>query len=62
MPRAPRSRATRTKRLLGEFGVEQAKARKNGDYDIKVAETYYGYGRYADAVKKPCAAPSARAA
>ncbi len=27
----------------------QAKARKTGDYDVKVAETYYGYGRYAEA-------------
>jgi hypothetical protein len=27
----------------------QAKARKTGDYDVKLAETFYGYGRYADA-------------
>lgn len=27
----------------------QAKARKTGDYDVKLAETYYGYGRYAEA-------------
>jgi tetratricopeptide (TPR) repeat protein len=28
---------------------KQAVARKTGDYDIKLAETYYGYGRYAEA-------------
>ncbi len=28
---------------------KQATARKTGDYDIKLAETYYGYGRYAEA-------------
>lgn len=29
----------------------QAKARKTGDYDVKLAETFYGYGRYADAAE-----------
>ncbi|HTT98789.1 MAG TPA: tetratricopeptide repeat protein [Rhizomicrobium sp.] len=42
-PKASSDRAT-----LGEF-EKQAAAHKTGDYDATLAETYYGYGRYADA-------------
>lgn len=45
---AARPKATKDKATIGEFeGI--AKARKTGDYDLKLAETYYGYGRFADA-------------
>jgi len=42
-PKAASDRAT-----FGEF-EKQAAAHKTGDYDALLAETYYGYGRYADA-------------
>src|SRR6185312_1858184 len=45
---AARPKAAKDKATIGEFeGI--AKARKTGDYDVKLAETYYGYGRFADA-------------
>ncbi|MBV9992021.1 MAG: hypothetical protein JOZ72_12105 [Alphaproteobacteria bacterium] len=45
---AARPKAAKDKATIGEFeGI--AKARKTGDYDLKLAETYYGYNRYADA-------------
>jgi len=43
-----RPKASKDKASLGEF-EKAAAARKTGDYDLKLAETYYGYGRYADA-------------
>jgi hypothetical protein len=45
-----RPRATKDKGSIAEFDKE-ARARKTGDYDLKLAETYYGYGRYADAAE-----------
>jgi hypothetical protein len=43
-----RPRAEKDKASIGEFD-KLAQAHKTGDYDLKLAETYYGYGRYADA-------------
>lgn len=43
-----RSKVPGDKASLPAFDA-QAKARKTGDYDVKLAETYYGYGRYGDA-------------
>lgn len=45
---AARQKTVEDKRALPGFDA-QAKARKTGDFDVKVAETYYGYGQYADA-------------
>jgi len=45
---AARAKVPGDKRELPGFDA-QAKARKTGDFDVKVAETYYGYGQYADA-------------
>jgi hypothetical protein len=45
---AARAKVPGDKASLPAF-AKQAEARKTGDYDIKLAETYYGYGRYADA-------------
>jgi tetratricopeptide (TPR) repeat protein len=45
---AARAKVPGDKRDLPGFD-NQAKARKTGDFDVKVAETYYGYGQYADA-------------
>jgi tetratricopeptide (TPR) repeat protein len=43
-----RPKATKDKASIAEFDKE-ARARKTGDYDLKLAETYYGYGQYTDA-------------
>jgi tetratricopeptide (TPR) repeat protein len=43
-----RAKASADKATLASFAA-QAKAHKTGDYDAKLAETYYGYGRYAEA-------------
>ena len=43
-----RPKAAKDRASIGEF-EKAAIARKTGDYDLKLAETYYGYGRYADA-------------
>lgn len=43
-----RAKVPADKRELPNFDA-QAKARKTGDFDVKVAETYYGYGQYAEA-------------
>jgi tetratricopeptide (TPR) repeat protein len=43
-----RPKAAKDKASIAEF-EKAAIARKVGDYDLKLAETYYGYGRYADA-------------
>jgi len=43
-----RPKAAKDKASIGDF-EKAAMARKTGDYDLKLAETYYGYGRYADA-------------
>jgi Flp pilus assembly protein TadD len=65
---AARQKTVEDKRALPGFDA-QAKARKTGDFDVKVAETYYGYGQYAEAeaaarramskggVKNPAEAP-----
>jgi tetratricopeptide (TPR) repeat protein len=45
-----RPRATKDRNSVAEFDKE-ARARKSGDYDLKLAETYFGYGRYADAAE-----------
>jgi tetratricopeptide (TPR) repeat protein len=45
---AARQKTVEDKRMLPTFDT-QAKARKTGDFDVKVAETYYGYGQYAEA-------------
>jgi tetratricopeptide (TPR) repeat protein len=45
---AARVAAAKDKSSIGEF-ENLAKNRKTGDYDLKLAETYYGYGRYGDA-------------
>jgi hypothetical protein len=45
---AARAKVPGDKSSLPSFEA-QAKARKTGDYDVKVAETYYGYGNYAAA-------------
>lgn len=45
---AARAKVPGDKRDLPGFDAT-AKARKTGDFDVKVAETYYGYGQYADA-------------
>ena len=42
-----RARAEKDKASIGEFD-KLAHEHKTGDYDLKLAETYYGYGRYAD--------------
>jgi tetratricopeptide (TPR) repeat protein len=43
-----RTKANADKASLAAFDA-QARARKTGEYDVKVAETYFGYGRYAEA-------------
>ncbi len=43
-----RQKEIEDKRSLPSFDA-QSRARKTGDYDVKLAETYYGYGRYAEA-------------
>jgi tetratricopeptide (TPR) repeat protein len=43
-----RPRAAKDKASIAGFDKE-ARARKTGDYDLKLAETYFGYGQYADA-------------
>ena len=43
-----RAKEAEDKRTLPSFAA-QAAARKTGDYDVKLAETYFGYGRYAEA-------------
>lgn len=45
---AARAKVPGDKASLPSFDT-QAKARKTGDYDVKLAEAYYGYGRYAEA-------------
>jgi tetratricopeptide (TPR) repeat protein len=45
---AARQKTVEDRRMLPGFDA-QAKARKTGDFDVKVAETYYGYGQYAEA-------------
>jgi hypothetical protein len=42
-----RPAAAKDKASIGEF-EKVAQQRKQGDYDLKLAEYYYGYGRYAD--------------
>jgi tetratricopeptide (TPR) repeat protein len=42
-----RPKAEKDKGSVAEFD-KLAQAHKTGDYDLKLAETYYGYGRYAD--------------
>lgn len=42
-----RAKVTADKASLPAFEA-QAKARKTGDYDVKLAEAFYGYGRYED--------------
>jgi len=44
-----RARAAKDRTTLTSFESTAAKS-PNGELDIKLAETYYGYGRYADAV------------
>ena len=43
-----RAKASADKASLAAFDA-QARARKTGEYDVKVAETYFGYGRYPEA-------------
>ena len=43
-----RTKAAEDTRSLPAFAA-QAKARKTGDFDVKLAEAYYGYARYAEA-------------
>jgi tetratricopeptide (TPR) repeat protein len=43
-----RTKAAEDTRGLPAFAA-QAKARKSGDFDVKLAEAYYGYARYAEA-------------
>jgi hypothetical protein len=43
-----RTKANADKASLAAFDA-QARARKTGEYEVKVAETYFGYGRYAEA-------------
>ncbi len=45
---AARQKEAEDKRSLPAFDT-QARARKTGDYDVKLAETYYGYARYPEA-------------
>jgi tetratricopeptide (TPR) repeat protein len=45
-----RPKASKDKGSIGEFDKE-ARAHKTGDYDLKLAETYFGYGRYADSAE-----------
>jgi len=45
---AARAKAAKDKATIAEFD-KLAQQHKTGDYDFKLAETYYGYGRYADA-------------
>jgi tetratricopeptide (TPR) repeat protein len=42
-----RPQATKDRASIGEF-EKVAAQRKAGDYDLKLAEYYFGYGRYAD--------------
>jgi len=44
-----RTRAAKDRATLASFEATAAKS-PNGELDIKLAQTYYGYGRYADAV------------
>jgi len=44
------TKATADKASLPAF-AKQAEARKTGDFDVKLAEAYYGYGRYAEAAE-----------
>jgi len=43
-----RPKAEKDKASIAEFD-KLAQGHKTGDYDLKLAETYYGYGRYSDA-------------
>lgn len=43
-----RAKEAEDKRSLPSFDA-QARAHKTGEFDVKLAETYYGYGRYAEA-------------
>jgi hypothetical protein len=43
-----RPKEAQDKAGLAKFDAE-ARAHKTGDYDVKLAETYFGYGRYAEA-------------
>ncbi len=43
-----RPKAEKDKTSIAEFD-KLAQTHKTGDYDLKLAETYYGYGRYTDA-------------
>jgi hypothetical protein len=45
---AARKGAAEDERMLGNFAASAAKA-KSGDQSVKLAEDYWGYGRYADA-------------
>lgn len=45
---AARQKEVEDKRTLASFDAE-ARVHKTGDYDVKLAETYYGYARYAEA-------------
>jgi tetratricopeptide (TPR) repeat protein len=47
---ALRPKAEKDKASIAGFDKE-ARAHKTGDYDLKLAETYYGYGRYADSAE-----------
>lgn len=44
------TKAASDKASLPAF-AKQAEARKTGDFDVKLAEAYYGYGRYAEAAE-----------
>ena len=44
-----RARAARDRATLASFEAAAAKS-PNGELDVKLAETLYGYGRYADAI------------
>ena len=44
-----RTRAAKDRATLSSFEATAAKS-PNGELDIKLAQTYYGYGRYADVV------------
>jgi hypothetical protein len=43
-----RPKAAQDRRTIASFDT-LAQARKTGDYDLKLAQTYFGYGRYGDA-------------
>jgi tetratricopeptide (TPR) repeat protein len=45
---AARPKAANDRKTIGEFDA-LAQKHPTGDFDLKLAETYYGYGRYADA-------------